>query len=620
MSEGQNLPNTNGEESGSCHLQELSNQLGLPSQLKLLKELGRGGMGQVFLAEDLNLIRQLAIKVFSFSGASEEEMQKRFLQEAKVLASLDHANIVRVLSWGMTKDARPYTVMEYLEGKSLASEMGEGKRLSPSYFREIFSQLFSALEYAHERNLVHRDLKPSNVFLCAQEPVLLKLLDFGIVRFQEEGREDNKAITRTNMILGSPAYMSPEQCRGAKVNQSSDIYSLGVMMYEALSGDLPFKAASPMELMYKHMSETPASLAPLSKEPSAKRLALLVDRCLLKDPQARPASVREIKLEFDEIFQERLDTGKNFLKRESSGKRNAIRSYLLWLVFLVAALAIVLFANFFLQKYSSGQADKVVSADKELLEKKILASKRRSSALESQYHASKNAAEKADISEKVIPMLLDQAKYLIDLDKLDAAEKSLNSALGHCRDCDERSQRYRVLVCLSYAKLKLKSKDLVMAEKYLQDAVSCVNLLREDAECKLEAGEELAKLRIGKMDFGAAQEPIMMLIQAEASSRLARVFSCLKEKSDPRQPDALRALRLHCQIAGYFLSRLQANEQVSAELMSSMQELLTKIPLAEKNKDRKLCHVSYLLLAEYARKEGREDEGDKLEKQALEFN
>jgi eukaryotic-like serine/threonine-protein kinase len=277
----------------------------LPARYKVRKVMGRGGMGTVFQAYDRTLGRNVAIKVLTFEGSQQKNIQERFLREARTMAPLDHANIVKVFASGLTGAGNPFYVMEYLEGCTLKDELARCLRLSPARFHEIFSQVLAGLACAHQHQIVHRDLKPANIILCASDAgqKAVKLVDFGIARnLDSEGQDAN--LTGTNVVLGSPAYMSPEQCRSGRGDRQSDIYSLGCVMYECLSGCPPFEGETPLEIMYKHTSSPAPSLPPTCGTKPLKKLAELVKQCLEKDPPARPQSAELIKASLDAIFEQ----------------------------------------------------------------------------------------------------------------------------------------------------------------------------------------------------------------------------------------------------------------------------------------------------------------------------
>ena len=286
----------------------------LPPRFTRSTMIGQGGMGVVFRSYDKTLDREVAVKLLSFEGVLDEKVQQRFLQEAKTLTSLDHFNIVKIYETGLTTTGYPFHVLEYLDGVSLSDELAKSGPLKPDRFFQIFSQVCQGLAHAHHKGIIHRDLKPGNIIVATEKGskrTIVKLIDFGIARIADDAEveqsQTTQTLTRTSRLLGSPAYMSPEQCRGAVVDQLSDIYSLGCIMYECLTGNTPFQVRSSMEVMYKHIHEEAPKLEPSAKTPRARKLAAMIDSCLLKDPTFRPSSVDMIIEELGNVYQSNIE-------------------------------------------------------------------------------------------------------------------------------------------------------------------------------------------------------------------------------------------------------------------------------------------------------------------------
>ncbi|MBX9567960.1 MAG: serine/threonine protein kinase [Candidatus Obscuribacterales bacterium] len=277
----------------------------LPPQYDIEAQLGSGAAGIVLRAKEKMTERAVAIKVLSDGKSSTSE--ERFHREAKLLARLEHGHIVRIFHSGISNDGSYYHVMELLEGESLSQKLKENPTISREIFFDLFEQMFSALEYAHSFGIVHRDIKPSNIMLSnetlEEAKCNAKLVDFGIGKeFHDEGSEESRGLTGTGMLLGTPLYMSPEQCRGAKASTQSDIYSLGCVMYECLTGKPPFKGANAMETMRCHLHDP---VPPIVLAESEQELANLILRCLDKDPARRPTAANAL----NEL--ERIETALN---------------------------------------------------------------------------------------------------------------------------------------------------------------------------------------------------------------------------------------------------------------------------------------------------------------------
>lgn len=251
--------------------------------LEIVSHLGSGGSSSVYKARQRALDRLVAVKVLHH--IKDEASRARFDSEAKLTASINHDNVVRVLQHGVSQDGRAYFILEYLEGESLASRLKRGP-LSVEEFRNIFCSVLLALKDLHDRGIVHRDVKPGNIFICTNDDtsVIVKLLDLGIAK----NLSDNGAVTVAGTMLGSPAYMSPEQCSGGVVDCRSDLYSLGCSMYESIAGKPLFAGTSAFDTMLKRtltVRPRTMSLCKISGAPIPLVKCLL--RCLNKDPKDR---------------------------------------------------------------------------------------------------------------------------------------------------------------------------------------------------------------------------------------------------------------------------------------------------------------------------------------------
>ncbi len=263
---------------------------------RLDERLGEGGMGAVYAATQVGLNRRCAVKLLHETLSQDAELVARFKREAEVAASLGHPNIVQVTDFGF-EDGLVFLVMDLLDGVSLADAIAQGP-LDPERVRFIASQVLSALEAAHRRGIVHRDLKPDNIFLTSLSGVrdVVKLLDFGIARMSAPSEK----MTTTGHVLGTPAYMSPEQARGKKVDPRSDLYSLGVVMYEALSGRMPVSGSNYHELMFNIVDQTPAPLSTLAPDAPPKLIAL-IDKAMAKDLSDRYQSAAEMRRDLEAL-------------------------------------------------------------------------------------------------------------------------------------------------------------------------------------------------------------------------------------------------------------------------------------------------------------------------------
>ncbi len=259
--------------------------------------IGEGGMGVVYRASHTVLKKPLAIKVMRGEQAQDPEVVQRFVQEAQSSSAIGHPNIISINDFGTTADGSVYFAMEYLEGQSLARAMEHGP-MARQRAIHLFVQMASALEAAHQRGIVHRDLKPDNLFLIRQggQDDFVKVLDFGIAKVKNAAAK----ITRTGMVFGTPHYMSPEQAAGQAVDHRSDIYSLGVIMYQVFAGQLPFDAESYMGVMTKHMYDEPvppSAILPALRGPVED----VILKALEKKPEQRYQSMLELKQDLERL-------------------------------------------------------------------------------------------------------------------------------------------------------------------------------------------------------------------------------------------------------------------------------------------------------------------------------
>ncbi|HEV3477845.1 MAG TPA: Stk1 family PASTA domain-containing Ser/Thr kinase [Gaiellaceae bacterium] len=264
---------------------------------RILRKLGSGGMANVYLAEDEELGRQVAIKILNDRHASDDQFVERFRREAKNAAGLSHPNIVSVYDRGEAEGTY-YIAMEYLDGRSLKDRIVEDGPLPIASAIEVARQILHAIGFAHRRGIVHRDIKPHNVLLAddatGDAESRFKVTDFGI------SRTTASQMTEAGSIVGTAQYLSPEQARGAAVDQRSDIYSVGIVLYELLTGRLPFTGETPLEIAMKHLSEVPKPPSDLRPDVPAD-VDMIVLRALAKDPEDRFQSAEEMERELGRV-------------------------------------------------------------------------------------------------------------------------------------------------------------------------------------------------------------------------------------------------------------------------------------------------------------------------------
>jgi len=257
----------------------------LSDRYEITEKIGSGGSADVYLANDLKLRRKVAIKVLSRFYASDRSFVVRFKKEAQILAKLNDPNIVSIFDWGQF-DNSYFICMEYVEGLSLAEIIEKQGIIKPITAAKYSIQICNALEVAHKNNLIHRDIKPQNIIVTSDGTV--KITDFGIAKSLLEDS------TKTLNILGTSYYISPEQAQGKTLSYSTDLYSLGIVLYEMLTADVPFRGENSIEISLKHINETPIKPSILVPE-IPKQIDQIVMKCLNKDPDKRYESASELK-------------------------------------------------------------------------------------------------------------------------------------------------------------------------------------------------------------------------------------------------------------------------------------------------------------------------------------
>ena len=262
-----------------------SSDVVLGGRYRLIEQLASGGMGTVWAAEDETLGRRVAVKVLNDGLADDPRFIERFRREARAAAGLSHPNLAGVFDYG-DDGSRPYIVMELVLGETVAERLERSGPLPPAEAAAIAADVADALAVAHEAGVVHRDVKPANVMLPSRGQV--KVMDFGIA-----SSSMSTNLTATGIVVGTARYLSPEQARGERATPASDLYAIGILLYEMLTGAPPFDHETPVATAMAHVSEDPRPVAEARPGVPAG-LAALVDRCLQKDPAARPPTAEAL--------------------------------------------------------------------------------------------------------------------------------------------------------------------------------------------------------------------------------------------------------------------------------------------------------------------------------------
>jgi serine/threonine protein kinase len=273
----------------------------LDNRIQLLEVLGQGGMSVVYKAKQLNMDRLVAVKTLHIHLQDNPHSKGRFQREINSLCKLNHPNIITMYDCVFGEHGQPFVIMDYLKGRNLEYILNMEGAFPPQRAYKIILQICDALAHAHRNGIIHRDLKPSNIMFLDDYEDLIKVVDFGLAKMAEE----NVSVTRTGQVEGTPTYMSPEQWRGETPDHRTDIYSLGAVMYETLTGTEVFMGRAAHELLHKHLNERPRPFREANPEGSVPdKLERVVMKCLEKEPDDRYQSMTELKTALQKVFGE----------------------------------------------------------------------------------------------------------------------------------------------------------------------------------------------------------------------------------------------------------------------------------------------------------------------------
>ncbi len=271
---------------------------------EIVSMVGQGAMGALYKARHVEIGREVAVKVIHDRPSTNPAQFARFKQEARLAASLSHPNLCETYDYGELPDGRGYQIMGFINGKSLAEHLKTSGVFAPERAIKLMIQICDGLKHAHNKNLVHRDLKPSNIMLSDESGVdFVKIVDFGIAKMVSPGDlPQSQSLTQTGEVFGSPLYMSPEQCQGYPLDARTDIYSLGCVLYELLTGSVPFKGDNAVQTILKHLNEKPQSFDVVRPDLSFdKRLEDIVHKCLQKNADHRYQTAEELQRALREV-------------------------------------------------------------------------------------------------------------------------------------------------------------------------------------------------------------------------------------------------------------------------------------------------------------------------------
>src|SRR5437764_13240994 len=270
-----------------------------------LRLLGEGGMGRVYLARQADLGRQVVVKVMHDHVASDPKFRERFERETLLMARFQHPYVVTLYDASLNDPEGPCIVMEYIKGVTLDTLLHRNNRLGAPRVCRLLSQLCEALFAAHNEGIVHRDLKPANLMVVdADTPYeKIKVMDFGLAKLVDPPDFNRISVTGMDFAVGTPAYICQEQVRGEVMDHRGDLYSVGIILYELMTGRTPFEGHSSMDVLLAHATEEPPKFAELGVDWIPASIEKVVRRCLAKDPAERPASARDLA----ELYQAALE-------------------------------------------------------------------------------------------------------------------------------------------------------------------------------------------------------------------------------------------------------------------------------------------------------------------------
>ncbi len=350
--------------------------------------VGEGGMGVVYRAEHIGLKKDVAVKILLPELGAIEGVVKRFEREARSMSRLDHPGVVRVTDFGSTKDHLLFLVMDFIDGEPLGDLIARTGRLEPGRAVHLVRQVLLALDHAHSLGVVHRDLKPDNIMVMNPDSASenTKILDFGIAKILEDSSEDKKPLTVAGTVFGTPEYLSPEQAAGDPADIRADLYTVGVILYELVTGERPFKAKNRMELIKKHISADPkpiTNVLPISEIP--EDLDTVILKAMAKDPDDRYQTAMELYNDLSALPMEHRavtfwpsqsqPTGVNPLEITAVGKKPAASKKKFHIAATIAVLLIVAAAALFFVFRSDKKDSPVdqIAAKEEAMDKNLLA-------------------------------------------------------------------------------------------------------------------------------------------------------------------------------------------------------------------------------------------------------
>ncbi len=514
----------------------------IQDKYEIISVIGVGGFAHVYEARQISLDRKVAIKILGAHLVSNMNTVKRFEQEAKIVSQLVHPNIVAIHDYGLCP--QPFLVMEYLEGQTL-EKIVRGNPASAEFAVRILSQVCDAMQLAHDHGCVHRDLKPSNIMLSTDQNgiELVKILDFGVAKLNYEAMESVSGLTRSGETMGSPPYMSPEQCQGRQPDPRSDVYSLGCVMYEILSGDKPFSAKNAVELMHKHMVQPPPEI--LHRHPNLKipkAMEYIIIQAMSKNPEDRYQSMFDFKEDLKAVFELTPEQFKQRMLKRRKRKKPAGA-----LILAVSSASVLLLAgslSIFFGQATNGPHSKKSKAGE---------TKQNNPAFLKVMSISKNLANEGNLEQAI-----NLANKIVS-DYPDAAEAYANLAQ----------------IRLAYAKDRQVRSGKISENLFNKAIENANNALEKDAfniaayQTRLEA-----HLRTGKLEDANAD--LVKLKALDSKSRTTLLLNALFLSSSNKSQQALAVLK----DAESIKTGLAGDENTDSELLTELKIKIQKQDLS----------------------------------------
>ncbi len=415
---------------------------------RIVAPLGTGGVGTVYLANQIDSHREVAIKLLQEESLSSETERKRFLREFRILSTLSHEHIITFYSAAISDEGAPYAVCEYIKGRSLYSVMRLEGRVSWPRLANIVMQVCDAMQFAHEAGIIHRDLKPENIMLLDKpEPDWVKVLDFGFAFISSPGQLDYEKLTATGIIVGTVCYMSPEHCKGEKVDARSDIYALACIIYEALSGKLLFESDNELSIVRMHLNQDPAPILDALKNEVPQKLIDVLLKALDKNPDRRHKSMLEFKRALESVPMEFTSTG------AQKGKLVFDRGLAAKILALNLLVLVVVLATLWLSMRKQEEFQTLIA---EIDKNKI--------------HQKKKDV-KISINRRFDSAgLYEDAKVLFKAGELEAAHLKTKESMRQARLIDDKNTQYNCLMLLS--RIYLQKKELAQCRESAAEALN----------------------------------------------------------------------------------------------------------------------------------------------------